>query len=186
MKKLFLGFYFGLVVGLCFSQTPEEISYQNIVKVDSVSRDQLFHNALTWTQLLSDEDLAVVKRDSVDGSLEGESSFFVYTQTGIFKRVSGKVSYLFSIDVKDGKYRYNFHRFIFHYYAENRNYQMVDTRKEKPLEEPLAPGWQKLWDKHRSTTKIRILRHIASLENKMKNKLPASVKPENKKIGEEW
>ena len=162
------------------------IVYQEVVEVDSMKKEQLYQNALKWIQFLSQEDENLItRRDSIAGSIFIQSSFIVYTQSGIFRKVSGKIHYSISLDVKNDKYRFNFSDFVFHYYSETRNYMMMDNHKTKQLEEPVATGWQKLWNKHRETVNTKIRHNIRTLKQKMTEKEPVvSRKPAEKTV--EW
>lgn len=148
---------------------PEKIEIENVVVADSLQKQLLFQNAMKWIKTLGqyDEKFALKLKDSIDGKLYGQSSFFVYAQTGILKKISGVISYHLSIEVKDNKYRYQFYNFTFHYYKMDRYYNMVETGKTKPLEESNAAGWQKLWASHRAFTMNKMKENSKLLELKM-------------------
>ena len=152
------------------------------------SKQFLFRNALRWVDGLkgSNEKITLSQNDSILGKVEGESSYLVYTQqAGILKKLSGRVSYKIFIEAKDNKYRYHFSYFVFHYYKQDRFYNMVETGKIKSLNEPSASGWQKLWDSHRSTTQNKMKEYCKQLEIKMVEKPEtASEKVVAKKV--EW
>jgi Domain of unknown function (DUF4468) with TBP-like fold len=146
------------------------ISFFEVVELDSIEKETGFRNALKWMKYLPEEHVELTKKDSVEGSLAGHSSFLVYTQTGILKKVSGRISYSVSIDVKDNKYRYRFTDFVFHYYALDRNYKIEENGKTKKLEDPKAAGWQQLWTKHRVYTSKKLDENIDLLKRIMKEK----------------
>jgi hypothetical protein len=144
--------------------------FSNVVVADSLSKQFLFQNALRFVDDLkgNNEKAMLSQNDSILGKVEAESSYFVYTQQpGMLKKLSGRVSYKISIEVKDKKYRYRFNDFVFHYYKQDRYYKMVETIKVKSLNDPSASGWQKLWDSHRSTTMNKMKEHCKQLEIKM-------------------
>ncbi|CAN5202784.1 hypothetical protein BH09BAC3_BH09BAC3_03170 [soil metagenome] len=163
-----------LTVEYSFSQTfPKEgkvISYFEVVELDSIEKVTGFRNALKWGKSLQEEHLVLIKTDSVEGSLAGHSSFLVYGQTGILKKVSGRISYSVFIDVKNNKYRYHFTDFVFHYYALDRNYKIEENGKTKKLEDPKATGWQQLWTKHRAYTIKKIAENIELLKKIMQER----------------
>ena len=132
-----------------FPMDNQLISFFEVVELDSIEKETGFRNALKWIKYLPEEQVELIKKDSVEGSLAAHSSFLVYAQSGILKKVSGRISYSISIDVKDSKYRYRFTDFVFHYYALDRNYKIEENGKTKKLEDPKAAGWQQLWTKHR-------------------------------------
>jgi len=170
------------------SATTSVMDFANVVVADSLSKEFLFHNARRWVDRLqaSSEKVVLSQNDSILGKIEAESSYLVYTQqAGILKKLSGRVSYKISIEVKDNKYRYHFSDFMFHYYKQDRYYNMVETGKVKSLNEQSASGWQKLWDSHRSTTQNKMKEYSKQLEIKMIEKPEiASEKIAAKKV--EW
>lgn len=145
-----------------------KIVFYEVVKADSFKRDFLYHNAVTWLNSLKGFDEIITESlDSIHGKIIAKNEVTVYSQTGILKKISGKMKYQTMIEVKDNLYRYNFSEFVFHYYKQDRNYKMVATGKTKNLEDAKASGWQKLWDKHRSKMLEKIQRDIAQLKIKI-------------------
>src|SRR5690348_5723510 len=133
MKNFFLIVILGISLNTnCDGQsaTASIMDFSNVVVADSLSHEFLFHNASRWVNSLKDEKVVLSQNDSINGKIEGESSYLVYTQqAGILKKLSGRISYKISIEVKDNKYRYHFSDFVFHYYKQDRNYNMVETSK---------------------------------------------------------
>ncbi len=166
----------------CWTQVPassketdkgiDRIEFASVVIADSLSKQFLFKNAKNWVMLLNhhDEKTSITLEDSIGGRVFGKSLFFVYSQTGILKKVSGTINYNLSIEVKDNKYRYRFSDFVFHYFKQDRYYNMVETGKTKPLEDTEASGWQKLWAQHKSTTYLKIHDQINAMKIKMVEK----------------
>ena len=147
----------------------QKVVFADVVVADSLSRELLFQNALKYVAFLkqADEKFELKLKDSVDGKLYGQSTYFVYAQSGILKKISGTITYQLAIEVKDKKYRYQFNDYVFHYYKQDRYYNMVATGKTKSLEELNASGWQKLWSTHRSYTVEKMQGNIKQLELKM-------------------
>ena len=173
MKTLFLVAIIGLSLQTNCDGQSSLMDFSNVVVADSLSKQSLFNNASHWLSGLknSDEKTTLSQKDSILGKIEGESSYLVYTQqAGMLKKLSGRVSYKIFIEVKDSKYRYHFNDFVFHYYKQDRFYNMVETGKTKSLNDPSASGWQKLWDSHRSTTKNKMKEYCKQLEIKMAEK----------------
>jgi hypothetical protein len=150
-------------------EATEKVAFSDVVVADSLAMDLLYQNAVKWMASLKncDEKFELKLKDSIDGKLYGQSTFFVYSQSGILKKISGTITYRLSIEVKDRKYRYHFSDYVFHYYKQDRNYNMVPTGKTKSLEELNAAGWQKLWTSHRSFNRSKMLENIKQLELKM-------------------
>jgi hypothetical protein len=146
------------------------IMYIDVVKADSLSKDLLFHNAEEWITSLEKEkenETVITYADSLGGELSGHSSFFVYTQSGVFRKVSGKVSYSFTVEVKDSKFRYQFKDFTYHYYTKDRYFHPVETNRQKKLEDVKASGWQKQWEDCKLDTHRRMVYLIKGLKAQM-------------------
>lgn len=143
-----------------------KIYFYQVVKADSAKKDFLYHNALRWYYSLRNPDLqmALSLLDSVKGKIEAKNEYSVYSQTGVLRKLSGKITYNSSVEVKDKLYRYTFSDFVFHYYKQDRTYKIVETGKTKDLEDLKASGWQKLWDQHRITIFKKITSDIIQLK----------------------
>src|SRR5260221_12748552 len=128
------------------TEEAQRVEFMNVVKADSLSKPLLFQNAMKYVASLknSEEKFDLKLKDSIDGKVYGQIVFFVYSQSGILKKISGTITYQLAIEVKDNKYRYQFSDYVFHYYKQDRYYNMVATGKTKSLEEPNVSGWQKL------------------------------------------
>jgi hypothetical protein len=189
MRTYFLSMaWMWILLNSSFAQVAmeEKVEFTSIAIVDSMAKPLLFHNLHSWLELLhqNEEQVVVEMKDSINGKVTGRSQFFVYSQTGILKKVSGKITYNLSLEVKDNKYRYRFSDFIYHYFKENREYKIVETGKTKPLEEKEAPGWQKLWAKHRATCYAKLKEDIELLKATMKKRPVSAEKIKEKNI--EW
>jgi len=142
-----------------------KIYFYEVAKGDSLTKDLLYHNALKWLYALRNPDLQMtIKADSLKGKIDAQNELSVYSQTGVLKKLSGKVTYTSSVEVRDNLYRYTFSNFVFHYYKQDRTYKIVATGKTKDLEDSKASGWQKLWDQHRNTIFKKITDDIAQLK----------------------
>jgi hypothetical protein len=166
----------GILLTLSFSdfaQAPKpatkSFEFADVEVADSLDKEVLFQNAKKWFHLLelNNESLFQVLSDSLSGKVTGKSTFYVFSQTGILKKISGKVSYNFSIEVKDKKYRYVLNDFVFHYFKQDRYYNMVETGNTKSLEETEALGWQKLWTSHRRSVTYKMNENIKMLQIQM-------------------
>lgn len=153
-----------------------KIEVIDVVKMDTLSKDELFQRSVRLFNDTSDPNykLLSIEKDSVNGKVSGVYQIMIYVQTGVLKKIQGAVSYSLAVEVKDGKYRYDFTDFVYHYYAQNRNYQTVDTGKTKNLEESKATGWQKAWNHCRTTTASKIEKQIISIKAAMATKKPSS------------
>ncbi len=156
-----------------------------VVIAEGFSRSILYSNELKWLKGLSrvDGKLSSIAKDSIAGKISGNFEFLVYAQSGILRKVAGSISYHFSVETKEGKYRYSFTDFVFHYYAQDRNYRIVKKGNTKPVEETIALGWQKLWSEHRKTANIWVSNQIDELKVKIvETYKEVNAKAEEKKV----
>jgi hypothetical protein len=123
-----------------------KVSFYRVVKADSLPAGTLYGHARGW---LRRRGYALATADSAAGRLVATSALPVYDRGYLTKKLHGKVRYQLTVEVKNGRYRVQFTDFVFDYYQEDRAYHFVPTGKTKPLEEPLAAGWQRLWQSHR-------------------------------------
>jgi hypothetical protein len=146
-----------------------KIEIVDVVNMESVKKDELFQRSVSFIADVSDPNFKVlsVEKDSINDKISAVYQIMIYTQTGVLKKLQGAVSYSLTLEVKDGKYRYDFTDLVFHYYGQNRNYQMVDTGKKKKLEEMKASGWQKAWNECKATTASKIQKQIISIKAAM-------------------
>ncbi len=140
-----------------------------VVIAEGFSKATLFANEMKWLKRLTSKDgkLNSVVKDSIAGKISGNFEYLVYAQSGVLRKVAASISYHFSVETKYEKYRYSFNDFIYHYYAQDRNYRMVKTGNTKPLEETKATGWQKLWTEHRKTIFSLVSNQVDELKVRM-------------------
>jgi hypothetical protein len=141
-----------------------KISFYDVVKADSLRASTLYGHAKTW---LRRRGYVMATADSAAGRLVATSALGVYDRGYLTNKLHGKVRYQVVVEVKDGRYRLQVKDFVFDYYQEDRAYHLVPTGKTKPLEEPLAAGWQKLWQSHRQDTLLGITSLTAELKTAM-------------------
>ena len=141
-----------------------KVCFYEIVKTDSMKAGLLYTNAKNW--LLS-WGYTLTEADSLNGRLLASHNFPVYDKGYVTKKIHGKISYHLLVEVKDHKYRYQFNDFVFAYYTEDRYSHSVPTGKTKALEEAMASGWQKLWEKHRSDTQAKVENLVVELKTAM-------------------
>lgn len=165
--------------------STKKVTFEEIVKVDSTSLMTLQSNAEAWIQKNLKSDNSEIRLDSNGGRLSSEGKFFVYTKGIASKEIHGAIRFKLTIETKPNKYRYRFSDFVFEYYKQNRQFKYVPTGKEKPLEDPKFPGWEKPWVRYKKETAGKINTYISSLKEAMiyKKEL-AEKKPVVKK--EEW
>jgi hypothetical protein len=175
VKKLLM--ILSMLVCVEILSAQSNFNYEGVELADSIQKQLLFDNALDWITWLkkNNEKVVLTDQDIAIGKLQGHAEFALYKEAGILKKLSGKVSYSFMLEVKEGKYRYSINQLVFHYYHEDRNYAMVATGKTKPLTDAQASGWQKLWSSHRNTTDKKMMFNLANLKTAMLNKHQTTV-----------
>jgi hypothetical protein len=147
-----------------------KVCFYDVVKLDSSKAELLYTNAKNWLQ---SRGYSLTEGDSLGGKLVTTNAFPVYDKGYVTKKMHGKVNYQLTIEVKNGKYRYQFTDFVFAYYKEDRTYRLAPTGKTKPLEDTKASGWQHLWEKHRQNTALT----MDSLVEQMKTAMLTTSKP---------
>ena len=149
--------------------TTGKVTYYEIVEAPTFTKGALYQNALTWVEALKgiENKVVIETADVLAGKIIANNEFPLYSQTGVLKKLSGKITYQMTIEVKDNLYRYRFTNFLFHYYKQDRTYKIVATGKTKKLEDPKASGWQKLWNKHRAQTATKIQTDLTELKIQM-------------------
>lgn len=140
-----------------------KIVFYEVTSTDSIPKELLHQNAYNW--LVAQKFTSIVDSLTAEGhKLSAVSEYPVYATGYLTKRQNGSISYKIQIEVKENKYRYRFTDFVFHYYHENRNYQVVPTGKVKPLEDTNASGWQKTWEFNKKTTYVLVNSLISDLK----------------------
>lgn len=163
-----------------------KIFFSEVVKADSIKKDSLFANASRWLDKMQFNEKVV---DSVSNKVSSVQELLVYDKGYLFKRLHGKITFSATIEVKDNKYKYTFTDFVYHYYKEDRYHKMVPTGQKKPLEDKKAPGWQALWQEHKTTTLHSITNYVNDLKTAII--MVPEVKKEpavtaQKKINDNW
>jgi hypothetical protein len=141
-----------------------KVSFYEVVQADSLRAGTLYAHAKHW---LHQYGYALSTADSATGRLVATQALAMYDRGYLTKKLHGKVRYQLTLEVKDGRYRLQCTDFVFDYYHEDRAYHLVPTGKTKPLEDPLAAGWQTLWQNHRHDTLLGITAHQAELKTAM-------------------
>lgn len=115
MKKIVLSlFLFGTVVAATAQDFPKndkgQIVYEEVVKIENVTKDNLFRQARKWMTETYNEDSqdddVIYASDSYLGELAANP--YMWMELNNFGSVidAGAVLYDIKIDIKDGRYRY--------------------------------------------------------------------------------
>lgn len=140
------------------------VAFYEVVPADSLRAGLLYAHAKAW---LHRRGYTLTAADSLGGRLVATNAFGVYDRGYVTKKLHGKIRYQLTLEVKNGRYRQQFTDFVFAYYHEDRTYRVLPTGKTKPLEEPTATGWQKLWESHHQATRQAVEGFAAELKTAM-------------------
>lgn len=192
MKYLMVLFSLAAISIFAQPQLPfdenKKVTYQDIIKTDSsITVIQLLNNAEKWVE--KNMDLMAIDADKK--TITGTNEFWTYSHKGVLQRTTGKITHDVSIEIKEGKYRYTFTNFVYHYYITDRYNKFGPTGQKRPLESVKAPGWTKLWNKHKYAMDNNMNAYIEDLKKSMII-VPKSVEEVKKeedqkvKLKEEW
>lgn len=147
MKKLFLCIACILAINtaraqkdLLQSDENNKYVYYQVVDKKDFTADTLFNRALAFMK--SQEIKASGKASA--GSITAKDKTVLYTNSLVSKKEGGEVTYTFTIDVKDQKYRFKLSDFVFKPYKINRYGNMAT---QSGIEFPLEKIWTKYSEK---------------------------------------
>jgi hypothetical protein len=188
MRIYLLGFFI-LISQLSHSQTKEtkhdttkKVIYSDVVKLDSMNKYELYKRAVKW---ISKQGFTEVEEDPYGCKIIAKNKFTVYTDVSVLAKPNGNFTHNVMIEARDGRYKYVFSEFKYHYIKQNRDLKYVEVKGEKPIEDTKAPGWKKQWAKNKKQVNNKMEVYIKSLYNEMSYTAPVPVaKPDPKK--EDW
>lgn len=122
MKKQLLTLIATAITSLCFAQkeikvivpidsSTKEVEYSAIIKVEGISKDELYNRAKEWFVITYNSAQDVLQMDDKSaGKIIGKG-----TSSGKYKFMMSNtdyyLNYTLSVTVKDGRYRYEFSQF---------------------------------------------------------------------------
>lgn len=170
-------------VVLPIDSSTNRVTYYEVVKTDtSLHKSVLLLNAEKWTE----KNLKVEEIKADSHKIVGSGVMVMSESKGIMEKNSGRFTYDFIIEVKEGKYRYMFTNFVYNKYTLDKNGKKQYEHK-KHLEDAKAPGWNRLWNKHKSTLDQRIKTLIADMKVQMNiNPFLAPVEIKIKQKSTDW
>jgi hypothetical protein len=149
----------------------QTIIYQEVVEEEG-SKEELFNRGSTWLRIFYANPVAVSKvRDMASGLIRGQHQFRVHhTDEGGNKIEGDMIMYTFKLEFKDERYRYSVYDFV------------VKKISRYPVEKWMNkedPDYNPLWDQY--------LKQIDGfIREKWVPSLKTNMKPEVKKVEEEW
>ena len=110
MKTFYLLIFFIWSLSVC---GQEKLTYTEVVKVDSVSKTELFQRARAWfnTAFISSQNVLNIQ-DKESGELGG--SAVIPYESGVYvgsAGTRGRIRFTLSVTAKDGRYKYEFTNF---------------------------------------------------------------------------
>jgi len=151
-------------------------TYTEIVKVDSVNRETLYLRVKNWIDSTYTSAKSVLQTDNRDSGLVILKAAFIVHVTDGFDRDGGNVTYLLSIQCKDGRYKLSLSDFIHHHGTSDLG-DGGDLNRPKANCSPLnLPKYY--WHQIKDQAAERRNKLIASVKS-MLGSTPQTVKPDN-------
>lgn len=148
----------------------EPLTYSEVIKVDSVSKDQLYSRAKSWfaDSYRSANDV-IQMASRADGQIIGKANL-KYAPSVFMSSdaIRGYIRYTIKIFVKDGRYKYSITDFrhdpSYNRYG-NENFGLITTDEVNPNPNQWAVKWSnKVW----LDMKTQIADHVRPLISSMK------------------
>lgn len=159
MKKLLLLFI--LFPVLLFAQQP--ISFSEVVKTDSVSKEILFNKGMVWfVNAFNDSKEVIQLKDEANGQIIGKA---LLNYTGVDKYYRGNIYFTVELIFKDGRYKYDFKDF--RHKGEMIEVGLITDQEDAPFK---AFGSTKAYrDREWKNMKEEIKKTVESLVLSMQN-----------------
>jgi hypothetical protein len=164
-----------------------KVVFYEVVNLERLPKEVLYASAIAWLTERTSDWKEESGGDGTSYRFTANRQFPVYAKGYISKQLHGIISYRFTLELKDNRYRYYCNDFVFHYYKMDRNYKMAPTGQTKPLEDQKAAGWQQTWKSHREATMKTMNALAADLKDGLQKKAPAEEKiAKSATITETW
>lgn len=166
-----------------FGQSP--LIYSEVIKVDSVSKDELYNRSSSWFATVYNNSKAVIQLENkTEGQIIGKASMrYTPTILNASGRTAGIINYTIKLFLKDGRYKYEITDFI-HVPTTNSSYGdlsfgIITTDSISPIQHKgMYKSWNdKVWNDIKTQIDKNIIPLIESLKTKMQQK--AEVRNDN-------
>lgn len=109
MKTIIVSFFLAMTL---FASGQEPLTYSEVVEVpDSAYKEELYRRAKYWfTTTFRDANAVLQTEDAINGELTGRGQM-KHTMPMIYGSGSGKITFIVSVFVKDGRYKYSITQF---------------------------------------------------------------------------
>ncbi|HAN19607.1 MAG: hypothetical protein A2X13_14795 [Bacteroidetes bacterium GWC2_33_15] len=164
-----------LVSTLSVAQNP--YGFEDIIKVDSLSKDEIYDLARIWfTETFVSANNVLQIQDKEAGQLIGRGSIGYTSATFMANEaVNGNISFLVKIFVKDGRFKYIITDFNHKgtpskYCSSGVNFGIITEQSESPIISRGNPaGWHnKQWEKMKHESAVVAASLIRSMKEKIK------------------
>lgn len=169
--KLSLVFFLVFIPASAFAQLPTnergEVEYSEVVTVDSVDQKTLFNRSKLFVAnaFVSVKDVTNLD-DSETFTVITKGDIPWYYTNGLGSTPGGAVRFKFTIQCKDGRYKYSVSNFVHTDVRRNGNYSGGAFENEKASCGGLLMP-KKTWNKIKSDTNESVLQFIADLKKTM-------------------
>ncbi len=147
-----------------------KIKFQGVVEEEG-DKYELFKRSIYWLNSTYKDPVRVTSvRDKETGKIVGRHRFRIYYwDKDSIKHIGGMINYTFTVEMKDGRYRYTIDEII------------LKSATSIPVEKWLDkddPAYDPRWDEY--------LRQIADFVNNWSSTLEEKMKPEPEKVKDDW
>lgn len=150
------------VIPNALSQDDEPLVFAAVVKVDSVSQDELYQRGLVWfTKTFSNANDVIQLKEENTATIVAKAEI-PYTQSFISgsTQTKGKVSFTYSLYFKEGRYKYEISDF-YHvpYGGSSGSYSVGQLTNSESCPNPkkMAAGWSdKVWNDVKNQVKTEM------------------------------
>lgn len=169
MRNLLVAIFL-LFIGNCFGQSDTTLKYTEVVQIDSISKQELYQRARSWTNDVFNNSKNVIQiNDKETGEIAGKAIFnATFSWNALGKRTTETtVNFKFQITVKDGKYKYVFTNLTDGYYG-----YLLTSAKENPYQ---TKGISKknldvIWVSLKESSEYKMIGLINTLKKAMQRK----------------
>lgn len=172
MRKLFLTLkIFTAITMTAYGQNA--LTYTEVVKVDSISKHELYNRAKIWFATEYNNASNVLQIDDRDAGQIIGKAVIIYNPT-VYSRseqTKGAIKYTIKIFVKAGRFKYEITDFIHDPYGNHYgkySVGLITTSDECPNPKPMAKNWSnKIWQDCKDQIEYNMTNLITSLKKEM-------------------
>lgn len=171
--KLRIGIICLLLFAFFISKAQEPLIYEGVVKIDTITNEQeLMMRLKIWLDEAFVNDKEVIQiLDEENGQVNGKGNLSYNSKVFMGSDgTTGKVHFKIKIQIKTGRYRYEFSEFVHDGNMDyNSDFGLLTTDSICPVQFKGSPkSWcQKVWDDIKSQTDTKMHSVISNLEAAM-------------------